>query len=111
MGGLGAAALVLGSNGLISQRGGYGELVVDPGGVIDLPPKFKYRIISEEGSTLSSGAPVPGDHDGMAASRGRGDTTILVRNHELRPSDTVTGNAQVPQKTPYDPAAPGGRRR
>ena len=108
MGGLGAAALVLGSNGLISQRGGYGELVADPGGVIDLPPKFKYRIISEEGSTLSSGAPVPGDHDGMAASRSRGGTTILVRNHELRPSDTVTGNAPVPQKTPYDPAAPGG---
>jgi uncharacterized protein len=108
MGGLGAAALVLGSNGLTSPSSGYGELVPDPGGVIDLPPRFKYRIISEEGSTLSSGAPVPGDHDGMAAFKGRGDTTVLVRNHELRPSDTVSGSAPVPQKNPYDPAAPGG---
>jgi hypothetical protein len=69
MGGLGAAALVLGSNGLMSQTSGYGELVPDPGGVIDLPPRFKYRIISEEGSTLSSGAPVPGDHDGISGPR------------------------------------------
>jgi secreted PhoX family phosphatase len=106
MEGLSAAALVLGSNGLMSQTSSYGELVPDPGGVIDLPPRFKFRIISEEGSTLSSGAPVPGDHDGMAAFRGRGDTTILVRNHELRPSDIGSGNAPVPQKNPYDPAAP-----
>jgi secreted PhoX family phosphatase len=73
-----------------------------------LPPEFRYRIISEEGSTLSSGAPVPGDHDGKAAFKGRDGTTVLVRNHELRPSDIVGGNAAVPQKNPYDPAAPGG---
>jgi len=106
VGGLGAAALVLGSNGLIPQTSGYGEVVSDPGGVIDLLPRFRYRIISEEGSTLSSGAPVPGDHDGMAAFNGRDDTTVLVRNHELRPSDL--DSAPVPQKNPYDPAAPGG---
>jgi secreted PhoX family phosphatase len=105
---LSAATLVLGSNGLISQMSGYGELVPDHGGVIDLPSGFRYRIISEEGSTLSSGAPVPGDHDGMAAFKGRGDTTVLVKDHELRPSDIVSGDAPVPQKNPYDPAAPGG---
>ncbi len=66
---------------------GYGPLVSDPGGVIDLPSNFQYRIISEEGSTLSNGAQVPGAPDGMAAFQGSGDTTILVRNHELEPNE------------------------
>ena len=103
-----AAALLLGSKGIQAQTngsGGYGELVEDPGGVIDLPRGFQYRIISEEGSPLSSGGVVPGDHDGMAAFPGpeRG-TTVLVRNHEL-------GGVEQPAvvgQNPYDPAAPGG---
>src|SRR3712207_246544 len=70
-----------------SASAGYGTLVADPGGVIDLPSNFRYRIISEKGSTLSNGAPVPGDPDGMAAFPGPGDTTILVRNHELEPNE------------------------
>ncbi len=111
MGGLSAAALVLDAKGAISQAGGsagYGELVPDPGGIIDLPRGFQYRIISEQGTVLSNGAPVPGDHDGMAAFRGSGETTVLVRNHELRPSDMATGDAPVPGENPHDPAAPGG---
>src|SRR5688500_18080782 len=88
----GAAALVLGRSSLLapaalaqSRALGYGDLVPDPGGVLDLPSGFQYRIISEEGTNLSDGRPVPGDHDGMAAFSGPGNTTILVRNHELRP--------------------------
>jgi hypothetical protein len=45
-----AAALVLSSKGVLSQPGGsagYGELVPDPGGLIDLPKGFQYRVISE----------------------------------------------------------------
>ena len=113
IGGISAAALLLGGKGALAQQGGcpsagYGELVQDPGGVIDLPRGFQYRIISEQGTTLSNGAPVPGDHDGMAAFAGEGNTTVLVRNHELRPSDMSRGDAPVSGKNPYDPAAPGG---
>jgi uncharacterized protein len=108
LGGMSAAALVLGSRGVLGQASGsagYGELVPDPGGLIDLPRGFQYRIISEEGSPLSSGGVVPGDHDGMAAFPGpSSNTTILVRNHEQRvgdPNPLLGAN-------PYDFAAPGG---
>jgi secreted PhoX family phosphatase len=91
LGGMSAAALLISGcdRGARprSASAGYGPLVADPGGVIDLPSDFQYRIISEKGSTLSKGAPVPGAPDGMAAFRGPGDTTVLVRNHELEPDE------------------------
>jgi secreted PhoX family phosphatase len=66
-----------------SGSAGYGELVPDPGGPIDLPQDFQYRVVSEEGTALASGGTVPGDRDGMAAfSRPSSNTTVLVRNHE-----------------------------
>jgi secreted PhoX family phosphatase len=105
---MGAAALLLGSKGVLSQTStsaGYGELVPDPGGLIDLPQGFQYRVISKEGTPLSSGGKVPGDHDGMAAFPGpRSNTTVLVRNHEQRVGDP---NPLV-GTNPYDSAAPGG---
>jgi uncharacterized protein len=65
----------------------YGDLVPDPGGLLDLPRGFQYRVLSQEGSpTMRNqavrGIPVPGSHDGMAAFAGPGNTTVLVRNHE-----------------------------
>jgi secreted PhoX family phosphatase len=106
-GGMGAMALALGSRRASAQtdgRAGYGPLVPDPRGRLDLPEGFRYRVISREGSTLSNGTPVPGDHDGMAAFSGPGDTTILVRNHELR-----SGDANPLEGTnPYDSTQPGG---
>jgi uncharacterized protein len=112
LGGMSAAVLMLGTKGVLSQTSGsagYGELVPDPGGLIDLPKGFQYRIISEEGSPLSREGVVlgvvPGDHDGMAAFRGPSSgTAVLVRNHEQRVGDP---NPLVGAK-PYDPAAPGG---
>src|SRR5215210_3044508 len=84
----GAAALMLGAGGALAPPTaagaaaiGYGDLVADPGGLLDLPRSFQYRIISPEGATLSDGRPVPGDFGGMAAFAGPGGTTILVRNH------------------------------
>jgi secreted PhoX family phosphatase len=67
--------------------GPYGDLVPDPGGLLDLPHGFQYRVLSEEGTptmrnTATKGIPVPGSHDGMAAFAGPGNTTVLVRNHE-----------------------------
>jgi secreted PhoX family phosphatase len=89
LGGMSAAALAFGSWGARPSDGsvGYGPLVSDPAEILDLPSGFQYRILSEKGSTLSNGAPVSGDPDGMAAFRGPGDTNNLVRNHELGPKD------------------------
>jgi uncharacterized protein len=106
-------AVALGTIGACADDGreetaGYGDLVADPGGLIDLPDGFQYRVISQEGSKLSNGAPVPGHHDGMAAFRGRGDTTILVRNHELFDGDEAPQGAPVEGRRPYDRGQPGG---
>jgi secreted PhoX family phosphatase len=112
------AALLLGNgNGAWARSAGaapatarapFGELVPDPAGILDLPPGFQYRIISPEGGKLYNGAPVPGDHDGMAAFAGPGGTIILVRNHEIRLSDpeknpTLSEPNPVQGKNPYKP--------
>ncbi|MDQ3658054.1 MAG: PhoX family protein, partial [Actinomycetota bacterium] len=107
VGGLSAAALLLNPTGAMAQesgRAGYGPTQSDPRGMLDLPEGFRYRVISEEGSKLSDGTPVPGDHDGMAAFRGNGDRTILVRNHELRTDDANP----LEGKNPYDSTQVGG---
>ena len=86
---------------------GYGPLIEDSAGLLDLPRGFHYRVVQSVEDRLSNGAPVPGDFDGMIAIDGPGNSTILVRNHELRPNDTST-KAPVAGRNPYDPAAPGG---
>ena len=108
-GGLGVAALILGRTDALAfprSKPGYGHPRPDPGGLIDLPRGFQYRIISEVGSTLSTGVPVPGDHDGIAAFPGPGKTTVLVRNHELGYMDRTEGS--VVGQNPYDREERGG---
>ncbi|MFE9678914.1 alkaline phosphatase PhoX [Streptomyces sp. NPDC006259] len=86
---------------------GYGALVPDPHGLLDLPKGFRYRVLSREGDPLRSGeGPVPSNHDGMTALSGRHGRVHLVRNHENRhtaaiPVPTVEGLT-------YDPAGKGG---
>ncbi|MEO3826744.1 alkaline phosphatase PhoX [Actinomadura sp. B10D3] len=88
-------------------RDGYGPLVPDPKGVLDLPRGFRYTVLSREGEPLRSGeGPVPSHCDGMAAFPGRGGRTWLVRNHENRPD---AENRVPPVKgVTYDPAGLGG---
>ncbi|MEQ8762488.1 MAG: DUF839 domain-containing protein [Planctomycetota bacterium] len=62
---------------------GYGDLVPDPKGLLDLPSGFEYRVFSKVGQQMDDGLLVPGAHDGMAAFPGPSGTTILIRNHEL----------------------------
>ncbi len=92
------------------DKGPFGELVADPGGMLDLPRGFQYRVLSPEGDTLrnktTKGIPVPGDHDGMAAFAGPGNTTVLVRNHEVQINDS--GGAPVVGVNPYDGTDWGG---
>ncbi|MDQ0976810.1 secreted PhoX family phosphatase [Neobacillus niacini] len=115
-GGMGTLALTLGSTGVLalgskafadttnnptSGFGGYGPLVPDPNGILDLPKGFHYKIISEEGELMSNGTKIPGGFDGMAAFEGPNNTTILVRNHELGAGPAFGSN-------PYDANAQGG---
>ncbi|MBA3331508.1 MAG: DUF839 domain-containing protein [Actinobacteria bacterium] len=107
MSGTAAAALALTPRdalGAKRRRGAFGPLLPDPDGLLDLPHGFQYNILSQEGDRLTNGAPVPGDHDGMAAFRGRRNTTVLVRNHELNRTDRPA----VIGRNPYDRSAPGG---
>jgi uncharacterized protein len=67
---------------------GYGPLVPDPQGILDLPKGFSYRVISKTGERMQDGLLVPGKHDGMAAFPGPQGKTILVRNHELTLENT-----------------------
>ena len=64
---------------------GYGELVPDPAGLLDLPAGFSYQVFSRAGDSMDDGLLVPGAHDGMAAFAAPDGRTILVRNHELTP--------------------------
>ena len=88
------------------RRSGYGRLVPDRQGLLDLPRGFSYRILSEAGDRLRGGGRVPGKHDGMAAFAGGGGATILVRNHELEGARDE--GAAVEGRRPYDAAEPGG---
>jgi secreted PhoX family phosphatase len=63
---------------------GYGELIPDPKGLLDLPRGFSYHAFSRTGDLMNDGLFVPGRHDGMAAFRGPRGRTILVRNHEMQ---------------------------
>lgn len=61
--------------------------------ILALPDGFNYRVLSIVGETMTDGTSVPASHDGMAAFPGPGNTTILVRNHEVR---TTVDNTPFP---------------
>lgn len=91
---------------------GYGSLVKDVNGVMDLPEGFSYRVISRRGDKMSDGFRVPGHPDGMAAFPGKDGRVIVVRNHELGLGSSAWGaipNAKsYPEGVPcYDAGAEG----
>ncbi len=63
------------------------ELRSDPDGIIDLPPDFRYTIVSRFGDRMDDGLRVPAAHDGMAAFAGGDGRVRLVCNHELTPTE------------------------
>ena len=70
---------------------GYGPLMPDPAGLLDLPQGFSYRVISRLGDAMSDGGTVPDKADGMGCfDLGNGEWA-LVRNHELVPTDDAGG--------------------
>lgn len=69
---------------------GFGPMLPDPDGILDLPKGFLYRIISPMGATMDDGLVVPGKHDGMASFPYMNDDgsvdpdrCVIVRNHEI----------------------------
>lgn len=79
------------AGGMMAVDPGYGPLQPDPGGLLDLPPGFSYRIVSRFGESMSDGYRVPDRADGMGCFKlGRGKVA-LVRNHELEPKHLGDG--------------------
>lgn len=77
---------------------GFGALVEDPKGILDLPEGFSYTIFSRTGERMDDGLSVPGKHDAMGAFayiRDDGtidpDRTVLIRNHEIEDGHKTTG--------------------
>jgi len=93
---------------------GYGPLVADPDGLLDLPNGFNYSVIYRAQawasiggtpSTLSTGEVAPNAPDGTGSFLGPKFGTILVQNQELTAGDL----GPVPHTVPtYDPDAVGG---
>lgn len=81
-----------------------GDLSTTP--LLELPSGFTYRAFSITGQLMSDGSPVPGGHDGMATFSGPGNTTILVRNHELNSRSSTMVSA--PDQKKYSTTAKGG---
>lgn len=70
---------------------GYGPLVRDPAGLLDLPRGFSYTIVSRTGQRMSDGLLTPGAFDGMAAFPAGPGRVAMVRNHEIWPNRTSGG--------------------
>ncbi len=85
---------------------GYGALVKDPNGILDLPAGFRYQIVSQSGKQMSDGSVAPSHFDGMEAFAGKNGTTILVRNHELYPN--AKSRVIATPDLMYDPNCAGG---
>ena len=88
----GAIAELMGSSAAI----GFGPMLADPDGILDLPKGFSYHIISPMGATMDDGLIVPGKHDGMASfpfmhddGTVDPDRCVLVRNHEISDAHRV----------------------
>lgn len=74
-----------------AAHAGYGPLLRDSAGILDLPRGFSYRVISRAGEVMTDGLLVPRQPDGMGAFAGPRGTTILIRNHELGPEPASNG--------------------
>ncbi|MFK8019863.1 MAG: alkaline phosphatase PhoX [Pseudomonadales bacterium] len=67
------------------------HLIEDVDKLLDLPPGFKYTIVSESGTEMSDGLLMPGRPDGMAAFDAGDGRVALVRNHENLASQNALG--------------------
>lgn len=90
----------------ISDTAGYGPLLPDPKGVLNLPKGFSYSILSTRGDKMSDGLHLPGHPDGMGSFKGANGKTIVVRNHENNP-DKLSEGAFGPKNELLSSVTPG----
>jgi hypothetical protein len=88
---LAASGCMRGGLASAGSGAGYGPLLPDPNGLIDLPAGFSYRVISSLGDAMSDGGTVPDQADGMGCFDLGGGKWALVRNHELMPNQDGGG--------------------
>lgn len=81
----------------------YGPLVADPAGILDLPERFAYSIVSD-----ASVDGLPGRFDGTGAFAGPHRSVYLVRNHEQSTSGVSTVDYAANPDITYDPGVRGG---
>ena len=65
----------------------FGKLKKDPNGILNLPEGFTYKIIARRGQPMSDGLVHPDKPDGMATFAGKNGRIIIIRNHELMPTN------------------------
>ena len=87
---------------------GYGPLVSDPAGLLDLPAGFSYRIISKLGDRMADGLTVPDRADGMGCFDLGNGKLALVRNHELMPDNDPGGDIPMGYDRIEGKVMPGG---
>lgn len=93
---------------LAPHAAGYGPLIRDPDGLLDLPKGFSYRLLSSLGDAMSDGGTVPDKADGMGCFDIGNGEIALVRNHELIPSDDPGGPIAHGYGTHNGTIVPGG---
>ncbi|WP_018473326.1 alkaline phosphatase PhoX [Echinicola pacifica] len=77
--------------GAADIEAGYGPLMPDPEGILNLPKGFNYKVISRQGDLMTDGLLTPGSPDGMGTFAGKDGRVIIVRNHEISPDDMEKG--------------------
>lgn len=75
-------------NKLLPDHKAYGPLRSDPNGLLDLPEGFQYEVLSRLGDRMTDNLSVPDRADGMGCLPLDKERIVLVRNHELSPSNT-----------------------
>ncbi|HEV3486064.1 MAG TPA: alkaline phosphatase PhoX [Vicinamibacterales bacterium] len=112
--------------GVRAGGAGYGPLR-PAGDDLALPAGFQYRVLTNEGDTMSDGFPTPKAMDGMAAFPLPNGNVLLIRNHEdsqaastlrPRPAGSTSSSAGIlngvldtdfgPREFAYDAYAGGG---
>ncbi|GAB5415888.1 MAG: PhoX family phosphatase [Congregibacter sp.] len=87
---------------------GYGPLVADPEGILDLPSGFRYEVLSRLDDPMDDGGKVPDKADGMGCFSLNDRELVLVRNHELVPSDDPGGRLTEGFGRRHGEVLPGG---
>ena len=77
--------------GAPAPENSFGPLIADPGGILDLPEGFSYRVLARAGELMDDGLRLPGAADGMAAFPGPEGRVVLVCNQELSPGSKEAG--------------------